>query len=152
MLAVGMMAAGTAVSAYGQYQAGKARQQAANYNAAIAERNAEIAKDQADYEADRQASKLRRVVASQRVGYLANGVTVSGSAMDLLSDTVVQGELDRLAILYGGEVEAVNQYAEAARERMAGAAARRAGTIGAFGTLLSGAGQSYGFGKELGVF
>lgn len=151
-LAIGLMAAGSAVSAYGKYQAGKAQQAAANYNAMIDEQNAKMARDQAAFEADRQASKLRRVVASQRVGYLASGVTISGSAMDLLTDTVIQGEMDRLAIIYGGEAEAVSSLNQATANRMSGKAAAKAGTIGAFGSLLGGAGSAYGTGISLGVF
>jgi len=144
-----MSAVGSAVSAYGMMQAGKAQQRAYEYNAQIAERNAQIARDQAAYEAERQESRMRRVIAGQRVGYLASGVTLEGSAMELMVDTTVQGEMDRLAILYGGEVESVNQEAEAALSRMQGAAARKSAQFRAAGTLIGAAG-SYSSGMAYG--
>ena len=151
-LAVGMMAAGTAVNAFGAYSAGKAKQAAYNYDAQVAEMNAGIAKEQAEFEAARQESKTRRFIASQRVGFLANGVTISGSAMDILSDTTIQGEMDRLAIIYGGEVEAVNYRNDAQRSRFAGKQEAKAGMFNAAGSLLSGAGSAYGTGISLGLF
>lgn len=151
-LAVGMMAAGTAINAYGAYSAGKAKQAAYNYDAAVAEQNATMAKDQAAFEADRQESKTRRFVAGQRVSYLANGVTLSGSAMDILADSTIQGEMDRLSILYGGEVDAVNYRNDAARSRFAGKQEAKAGMFNAAGSLLSGAGSAYGTGIQLGLF
>ena len=154
-VAVAMMAVGTAVSAYGQYQAGKAQQKAYEYNAAIQERNAQIARDQAAYEARRQESRTRKVLASQRVAYSASGFRANvGTALDTLRQTVAEGEMDRMAILYGGSVEAVNQRSQAALSRMQGKAAKTAGTYAAAGTLLSGGGQTLGnyrYGQQVGL-
>lgn len=152
-VALAMMAVGTAVNAYGQYQAGKAQQRAAEYNAQIQERNAEIAKQQAEYEARRQAKRTRQVLASQRVAYNASGfVGSAGTALDTLRQTMQEGEMDRMAIMYGGDVEAVNQRSQAALSRMKGKAAAQAGRIGAFGTLLGGGGNTYKAGYDMGIF
>jgi len=143
-VAVAMMAVGTAVSAYGQYQAGKAQQKAYEYNAAIQEQNARIAKEQAEYEARRQESRTRKMLARQRVAYAGSGVVANtGTALDTLRQTMQEGEMDKMAILYGGSVEAVNQRSQAALSRMQGKAAKTAGMYNAAGTLLSGGGQTY---------
>lgn len=155
-VAIAMMVVGTVVSAYGQYQAGQAQKRAHEYNARIAEQNAQIAKDQAAYEAERQKKRTRAMLAKQRVGYGASGiVSNTGTALDMLRNTMMDGEMDRMAILYGGDVEAVNQRAKAASERMQGKAAAMAGKFGAASTLLSGAGSAgykYKQGQHLGMF
>ena len=155
-VAIAMMAVGTAVNAYGQYQAGKAQKRAYEYNAQVQEQNAKMAQEQAEYEARRQKSRTRKMLAAQRVAYNASGVVGNaGTALDTLRQTMMEGEMDRMAILYGGDVEAVNQRSQAALSRMQGKAAYKAGMFGAAGTLLSGAGQtgySYQEGKALGMF
>ena len=154
-VAIVMMAVGTAVSAYGQYQAGQAAKRAHEYNAQVAEQNAQIAKDQAAYEAERQKKRTRVMIARQRVGYGASGfVSNTGTALDTLRQTMQEGEMDRMAILYSGDVESVNMRAQAAAERMQGKAAAQAGKYAAAGTLLSGGGQTYGsykYGKHIGM-
>ena len=59
-----------------------------------------------------------------------------------------------MAILYGGDVEAVNQRSQAALSRMQGKAAKTAGMYNAAGTLLSGGGQTLGnyrYGQHVGL-
>lgn len=154
-VAIAAMAVGTAVSAYGQYQAGKAQKRAYEYNAQIQEQNAKMAQEQAEYEARRQKSRTRKMLAAQRVAYNASGVVGStGTALDTLRQTMMEGEMDRMAILYGGDVEAVNQRSQAALSRMQGKAAYKAGMFGAASTLLGGAGKTgyaYHEGKALGM-
>tara|TARA_S200000501_G_scaffold224852_1_gene210775 strand:+ start:565 stop:1044 length:480 start_codon:yes stop_codon:yes gene_type:complete len=148
-VAVAMMAVGTAVSAYGQYQAGKAQKRAYDYNAQIQEQNARIAQEQADYEARRQESRTRKMLAAQRVAYAGSGFTSNtGTALDTLRQTMSEGEMDKMAILYGGSVEAVNQRAQASLSRMQGKAAYKAGMYNAAGTLLAGGGQTYTTGAQ----
>ena len=84
-VAVAMMAVGTAVSAYGQYQAGKAQKRAYEYNAAIQEQNARIAQEQADYEARRQESRTRKMLARQRVAYAGSGFVSNAFSTSYLS-------------------------------------------------------------------
>lgn len=154
-VAVAMMAVGTVVSAYGQYQAGKAQKRAYDYNAQIQQQNARIAEEQAQYEARRQESRTRKMLAAQRVAYAGSGFqSNAGTALDTLRQTMQEGEMDKMAILYGGDVEAVNQRSQAALSRMQGKAAYKAGMFNAAGTLLSGGGQAYttrAQGKALGL-
>jgi hypothetical protein len=142
-------AVGTAVTAYGQYQAGQAQERALNYQAAVQERNAQIAKQNAEYDAQRQESRLRRAIGSQRAAVLASGIQMEGTALELQQDTVQQAEMDRLAILYGGETNYQNARSEAELSRMQGKAAGQAGTTAAFGTVLGGFGQGYMMYKKI---
>jgi hypothetical protein len=152
VLILSAIAASTAVTAYGQYQAGQAQEKAYQYNAQIQEQNAKVAQDKAAYEAEKQAQRVRRLTATQRAAYAASGVTQSGSALDLQEDSVIQGEMDRLAVLYGGNVEAANARSEAELSRFQGKAAAHSATTAAFGTILGG-GASLGFaGYRMGVW
>jgi len=147
--ALAAIAVGTAVTAYGQYQAGQAQERALNYQAAVQERNAQIAKQNAEYDAQRQESRLRRAIGSQRAAVLASGIQMEGTALELQQDTVQQAEMDRLAILYGGETNYQNARSEAELSRMQGKAAGQAGTTAAFGTVLGGFGQGYMMYKKI---
>tara|TARA_Y100000389_G_C17263944_1_gene414450 strand:+ start:280 stop:771 length:492 start_codon:yes stop_codon:yes gene_type:complete len=143
-VAIGMMIVGTAVSAYGQYQSGKAQKAAYDYNAQIEERNAQIARDQAAYDAKQQEKKTRQIIASQRVAYAAGGFTTAGTPLDTLRQSATEGEMDRMAILYGGDVEAQNRKSQAELQRMQGRAAKTAGTYAAVGTAIGGFGNAAG--------
>ena len=141
-VASAMMVVGTAVTAYGQYQAGKAQKAAYDYNAQVEERNAQIAKDQAAYDAKQQEKKTRQIIAAQRVAYGAGGFTMAGTALDTLRQSATEGEMDRMAILYGGDVEAANRKSAATLARFQGKAAKTAGTYAALGTAIGGMGSA----------
>jgi len=148
-IALAAIAVGTAVTAYGQYQAGQAQERALNYQAAVQERNAQIARQNAEYDAQRQSARLRRAIGSQRAAVLASGIQMEGTALELQQDTVQQAEMDRLAILYGGEINYQNARSEAELSRMQGKAAGQAGTTAAFGTVLGGLGSVGVAGKNM---
>jgi len=147
------MVGGTLFGAYSQYQQGKAQQQAANYQADIEDRNAKLAMRQAEDATARGAQEelnLRRQTAklkgSQIAAIGASGGDLSGSAIDLLTDTAHQSELDAANIRYnsqrerwGYEVQASNHRGQANAYRAAASNAKKAGTMGAVGSLLTGA-------------
>lgn len=153
---IALMAIGTGISAFGQYQAGKAAKAQANYasqvaknNAIIQEQNAKAALDKASADKeDRRRETLQRI-GLQRAQLAAQGFDVGdGSALDILGDTAALGELDVLRIEADGEnrarnfrVQASNYTAESDLQIMKGKSASSAGKIGAFSTLLGGAGR-----------
>lgn len=144
-----LLAAGTALSAYGQYQQGKSAQSLAQYNATLDRRNADTARLQATAEEER----FRRQAARQRgeqVGKIAaSGVVVNtGSPLLVLADSAREAEMDALNIRYGGELKAQGLEANARSEEFQGKNAKRQGIIGAGSTLLSGAARTYKAYKE----
>jgi hypothetical protein len=141
-VAIALMIVGTAVTAYGQYQAGQDKKAALDYNAQIEERNAQVRLEKAEYDANQKDKRTRAVIASQRVAFAAGGFTVAGTPLDTLRDTATQGEMDRMAIMYGGEMDAENSRNQATLNRMEGKAASKAGKFAAAGTVLSGAGSA----------
>ena len=159
-ISAGLMAAqlaGTAISAYGQFQQGrqesaeaKFRAQVASNNAIIAGENADIALEKGRAEARDVRLKTAQRIGSQRAQLAAQGFDVSeGTSIDILGDTAALGELDVLRV----EADAANQArdfeiqaggfeAEATLGRFAAKGAKRAGTIGAVSTLITGASRA----------
>ena len=159
-VATGLMVAqltGTAISAIGLFQQGRQesaeadfRSRIASNNAIIAGENAELAleKGRADIRDERRKTLQR--IGSQKAQLAAAGFDISeGTSIDILGDTVALGELDVLRI----EVDAGNRArnfkiqaqgfeSEATLGRFAAKGAKRAGTIGAVSTLITGASRA----------
>ena len=143
MAAMILMIAGTAISAYGQYQAGVQAQKAGDYQASIARQQAQVAQQKAAFEATKLRERGERLKASQRTGYAGRGISLSsGTVEEVLTDTAGDIKLDELAILYGGSMEAQGLHSQAQYSEWAGKQKKKAGTIGAIGSLLTGAGQA----------
>ena len=158
-VAIGATLASGAMSAYGQYQQGRAQQEAANYRAAIQRNNAiradQMAKDareRGEETAFQTRLKNRLVIGQMRVKMAGQGIDPGqDSAFEMLVDQGVQGEYDARTALNNAEREAqgyrikAGQFRSgAALSRFSGRMAKRAGTMGAAGTLLGTAGKVAG--------
>lgn len=126
----------------GALYSGAKQQEAADYNAAVAEQGARAAQDKASYDEDIHRERVRKLISTQRALYGKSGVEISGSPLLVLEDTAGQGELDALAIRYGGNVNAAQQKSSATLSRMQGSAARTSSYIQAGTSLLTGAGSA----------
>lgn len=168
---------GAAVNVAGQVRAGRQQQVAgvaqrdaayshaelADYNAMVAELQAEDALDRGLDEEQRFRSSVRGMIGSQRAALAANNVDVGyGSALDVQADAAFLAELDVMQIRTNAAREAwgYKVQAEDYRKRgqiirkegdyakLAGGEALVASRIGAAGTLLTTAGsllmQKYG--------
>lgn len=135
---------GLGMQALGQQQAGEAAQDAGNYNAQIAEQNATLTRDRTATEERRYRAGTRRQMGSIQSAYAASGVTMEGSAMDVVLDSALTAERDALAIRHSGEIEAAQFESEAELQRLYGAQAAAGGRMGAAATLLGGAGRLAG--------
>lgn len=178
MLGIGL--AGTTTSVVGQVRAGnaakkagEAQQQAANstgelhdYNAAVAELQADDAIDRGAEQEARFRTMVRASIGSQRVGFAASNIDVNfGSAVDVQADAAMLGELDALTIRtnaareawgYKVQAEDYRKRADISRKEgvyleKAGGAARTSAYIGAAGSAFSGSASlleaRYGFGR-----
>lgn len=134
----------TTVQVSAANSAAKAQQNAARYQADIASNNAQIAKDQAQYDADNHDRDVRRMLASNKARVSGSGITSSGSALDVQMDNVTEAEMDKLAILYGGEIQSDSYKAQSQGHIASGKAARQAGKYAVGTSLLSGASQVAG--------
>lgn len=148
----------TLLGAVGSIQQGQAAAKAAKYNNQVAQMNAKIserrAKDALERGADEEQKKrqqVQQILGQQQAAMAANGVDVSfGSPLDTIVDTAVLGELDALTIRsnayreeYDYRVQAANQRAGGQLSLMEGRAAKTAGYLDGFGTILGGVGKAY---------
>jgi hypothetical protein len=133
--------AGTAMSVIGAINQGQQAKSAANYNAQLANNNAIAAQQQAAANAAAQQRKSRMQLGSIRAGYGASGITMEGSAMDVLEQSAAMAELDRQSILYGGEIKSQGYQSTAGLELMRGENAETGSYFSAGSALLTGMGK-----------
>lgn len=147
-----VLAIGTVVSAVGQMRKGQqdssnalAQSQAAAYNAQVASDNAQIAQDQAAEQERRQRIAGEKIVGATQASYSANGLTLTGSAMDVIREAAATSEMDALTIRYQGQLksrsfeeEAQLETAQSKNARTASENSTAGGLLGAAGALLSG--------------
>ena len=148
----------TLLGAAGSIQQGQAAAKAAKYNndvaqmnATISERRAKDAIERGATEEQKKRQQVAQVLGQQQAAMAANGVDLTfGSPLDTMVDTSVLGELDALTIRtnayreeYDYRVQASNQRAGGQLALMEGKAAKTAGYLDGFGTILGGAGKAY---------
>ena len=161
MLAVGAAAAiaSTALGTVYSIQQGKQQQAMYNYQAKVAQENAEIAKKNADTErqtgieeARLQRMKTLQAVGAQQTAMAANGMDVTqGTSLDIIEDTAAMGELDALQIQTNYERKALayeqqagNYTNQANMDAISGRNAYTAGKINAVTTGLNGISKAAG--------
>lgn len=113
-LLVGSIAASTAVKTAASYSAASASNKAAEYNAQVGARNAEVAELQAtsaleagSFKAQQHRLRIARLKGKQRASFAAAGVVVDqDSALDVLEDTAYFGEQDALVIRHNAALSA----------------------------------------------
>lgn len=94
--AVVAVAAAAAISAYTAYDAKKSAKDQANYNAQVAELEAQDAKRAGDEEAAKVRRQNAQLAGAQRAGFAAKGIDFSdGSAADALDQTDFFSQIDQ---------------------------------------------------------
>lgn len=141
---LGLMAAGTMVSAAGQIQAGRSAQAMADYNAQVDRNNATAAKQSAKYDADRMRENTRKLLSTQRARFAKGGVAFEGTPLLVMEQTARDAAMDASAIEYEGAVKAGGYESAATMSQYEGRTARQASTTRAFSTLLTGGAQVLG--------
>ena len=137
-VAAGMMIAGTAMSVIGNLQEGDAAYDAAQLNASGLDENAKqvLIKSKEDERAYRVIA--RKDIGAMSANYSASGITLSGSALDVLGEAAATAEGDAINIKRQGQLQAAGLRREADIERGRGATARRNAQWGAAAALLQG--------------
>lgn len=144
-MAEAILIAATAVSAFGQIQAGRAQQKALDEQAEQQREQARLAALEAEEEAQRREEERDRMLATQRVAFAANGIRVtpgSGSVLAVMQDTTEQFNKEIAAIRRRGKAETKFGLREANISQNKGRSALLSGFTGAIGTV----------GKTAGVF
>jgi hypothetical protein len=152
-------AVGTGISAYSQYQAGKAQQKLNEYNAQMSDYNAKVQEQaaldrsrDARIAANAQRAQSLKLMARQRALWAKAGVVgSSGTPLLVQAEQAAQLEMGALETERTGNIEAgrMRQQAvldrmQATSSRMAGKYARSAANLNAAGTILQGAGSVAG--------
>ena len=142
-LATALSIASTAAGVLGALQQGQAASAQADYQASVANRNAEISRVQTEQRLETQdrERRLRRGAAMAAGG--ASGVGVE-SFGDILSSSAVQEEMDLLNIKQQGLLQAQNFESEARFAKMQGKQAKTASYMSAGTKLLGGASNVFG--------
>jgi hypothetical protein len=140
--AVGVVALGTGMSAYGQHKAGRDAEKLYDNNALLAEYQSQDALERGVVEERTMRRQTNKVIGAQRANLAAQGVDVNkGSALDVQADAAYLGELDAITIRNNAAKEAWGYRVAATDARARGDIARREGTFGAFTTILDSAGS-----------
>lgn len=143
---------GGAFSANQQRQQGKFQESTADYNARVAENEAEATRNAGTEAENIQRQKTAELLSKQRAQLGAANVDLSsGSALQLQEETVALGEADALRIRsnFSNRAGALDTSADLTEREGAFAADAGntdAGNTGAAGTLLSGASTTLGTG------
>ncbi len=114
----GLISAGlSAVSAISSANQQKA---ASKYNQQVAENQAIAARQQAGANAEMQRRSSEKKIGSMQASYAASGVSIEGSALDILEESARNAEMDRQNIIYGGELRAIGSEGTAMLEKSQG--------------------------------
>jgi len=141
IVGLAMSAAAAGISAYSSYEQGKSRDRLAKYNAAVEQNRAIQAQLDARSAASAKRREAEKLEKRQRALYAKAGVTTEGTPLEVMIDTATDMELEALEIERSGTTLAEQHLTQAEIDKFTGAAAKRAGTMGAGATLLQGAGQ-----------
>lgn len=132
-----LFAASGAMNAIGAIHSGNSEAAAGEYNAQMAERNAALSRQQAAIEEQRTRTLAAKQIGNMRAGYGASGVAMDGSAIDVLSESAANAELDALTVRHGGEMRAQGFQNEALLDRYRAKNSKLGGYLGALGAGLS---------------
>jgi len=138
-----VIAAAAVVSAAGAIYSGEQSRKASSQNADIQEQAAANAEAKAKYDEDRHRQSVEKLLSAQRALYGKSGLDMSGSPLLVMEDTAAQGELDALAIRYGGDVSAAQSRSAANLSRMQASSYQTSSYFQAGSSLLTGA-AAYG--------
>jgi len=148
--AMAATAVGAGVSAYSSYQTGKATQRINEYNAQLADQEAADASRDGRILANSQRAANAKIQARQRALFAKGGVVGgTGSPLLVLAEQAGELEMGALEVQRTANAEAGRLKSQAVLDRMAGKAARQAGTLNAGATILSGAGDAASTGYKV---
>lgn len=148
MAAAAAMVGGGIIGAYGQMYQGHAAKQAGEFNAQVAEQNAELAIKQAKEEEVKFRSVMKRQLGDMRAAIGASGITLEGSPLEVIEDSAAQAEMDAISIRKAGEMKAHTYRTDAKLQRFQGEMGLQGSYYGAASSLLMAGGQAAGYGAR----
>lgn len=119
------------VSAIGSLSAAKSESDAAKYNAKLSEQNALLSRQQGAVAEKAQRIRGEKAVGKMSAAYSASGVSMEGSPLDVLAESVGTAELDALTVRHNYESKAISYENTARLDRARASNAMTAGVFGA---------------------
>ena len=146
---------GAAVSATGSIMQGQAAMKAGRYQKSVHDMNATILDNKADQAIKIGESNVKKfgrsfekAQASTQVAYIAAGVKMEGTPMEVLEHNIYEGEIEKMNIMYDARMQSYDFKQGAVSSRMEGEyamfqarAARSSAIISAVGTMVGAAGN-----------
>ncbi len=123
---------GQAFSMFGQIDSYHAQAKEYKTQAIQAQQNAAMALETAKASADMYAVQARKMISSTTSEYAAGGLE-GGSVMAVIADSKANAELDRLNILFGGDIKSKEFTLQAAAKRRAEDSATKGAMYAALG-------------------
>ena len=150
-----LMLVGAGISAAGSIMAGEAAMAAGRYSKNIADRNETILDNKADQSialGELNVKKFDKLFATQQASteaaYIAAGVKMSGTPMEIMEYNIAEAELEKMNIMYDARMGSYDFQQQAVLARMEGnmamfnaRQARSSALIGAVGTMVGAAGN-----------
>lgn len=131
---------GAGMSAYGALQQGKMTSDSLNQQADSLEAQAQEARVKGEYDAMRNQMLAARKIGVAEAAYGASGVSSSsGSVLDVIQASHQNAELDRLNILHGADIRAINYMNQASMNRYGAQSAMLGAHWKVLGALTGGA-------------
>ena len=142
-VAIAASAVGSGISAYSAISAGQAQNRLSQYNARLADEQANLIAKQGSDRAMAQMTQNEQILSRQRAAYAANGV-VTDTGSPLLVEAKQAGYM-QMAVLQdqaGAQIESQRYDQQAQLDRAQGSISSEAGFLNAGATILQGAGKA----------
>lgn len=143
-MAAAIPIAAAAVQAGGSLVQGQSTAAYLGMQADLQQNNAAEALAQGQFDAMREGMVATQKIGEATAAYGASGVsTNAGSALSVVQESAANAELDKLNILHGAQVRAINYQNQAAMDRYGGQAAIQGSYWRALGSMAMGGAESY---------
>ena len=150
-----LMLAGAGLGAVSSIMGGQAAMEAGKYQKNVADQNATILDNKAEqalnlgYDNVRKFGRgFEKAQASTEAAFIAAGVKMEGTPMEVLEHNIYEGEIEKMNIMYDARMQSYDFKQAAVSSRMEGEyamyqarAARSSAIIGAVGTMVGAAGS-----------
>ena len=135
-----LLVASAVVGTVAAIKSSQAQSAAADYNAKVAQQNAAAATQQGLQAQMQQRQDAERKLGLMEANYGANGIDPgSGTATDVINDSISQATLDNLNIKYNYQLKALGYQNSATLDSSAASNDTTAGYLSAAGAALGGA-------------
>lgn len=142
--ALALTAVSTGVSVYSSVQQGKAAEEAGEFNARIAEQEAASNQQRTHENIRRTRTRNRRYLSRQRALIAGRGISLEGSALQILGKSASNLELEAMDQLGASDLSVNKSMSQASMSRFNGQQAKGASNFQAGASLLSGFSKGVG--------